>query len=217
MTVCAACPTSRTCPTLEDPADRRCGVGRAAPDVPASTAIGSGAAPNASAPSGSEPDLALVPSLFAAHVVPDGQGVEELVGEHDGRPLGKRRRGVWCHVASVWSAGGEGLALRGREHRACLDEVHARCASQENPERIRAGAQRRPTSIVAPGRDPVPRDATSVRRFPSSQPDACAAHRPTSSPNIWLTSGAVMKSPARPNGIRGSCSSRGRDAAGPAA
>ena len=29
-----------------------------------------------------------------------------------------------------------------------------------------------------------------------------AVHRPSSSPNIWLTSGAVVKSPSRPNGSR---------------
>ena len=29
-----------------------------------------------------------------------------------------------------------------------------------------------------------------------------AAHSPSSSPNIWLTSGAVMKSPSRPSGSR---------------
>ena len=29
-----------------------------------------------------------------------------------------------------------------------------------------------------------------------------AVHSPTSSPNIWLTSGAVVKSPSRPSGSR---------------
>lgn len=31
---------------------------------------------------------------------------------------------------------------------------------------------------------------------------ACASHSPIISPNIWLISGAVMKSPAVPNGSR---------------
>jgi hypothetical protein len=31
---------------------------------------------------------------------------------------------------------------------------------------------------------------------------ACASQRPISSPNIWLISGAVVKSPAAPSGSR---------------
>ena len=39
----------------------------------------------------------------------------------------------------------------------------------------------------------------------SGRPIACQApssHTPISSPNIWLISGAVVKSPAAPNGSR---------------
>ena len=52
----------------------------------------------------------------------------------------------------------------------------------------------------------VPRPGPSSTRLTSpGEPIArqvAAAHRPISSPNIWLISGEVMKSPATPNGSR---------------
>ncbi len=52
----------------------------------------------------------------------------------------------------------------------------------------------------------VPRPGpSSISRTFSGAPICCqtaAAHSPISSPNIWLISGAVMKSPPRPSGSR---------------
>jgi hypothetical protein len=52
----------------------------------------------------------------------------------------------------------------------------------------------------------VPRPGpSSIRRTFSGDPIVCqtaAAQSPTSSPNIWLTSGAVVKSPEAPSGSR---------------
>ena len=52
----------------------------------------------------------------------------------------------------------------------------------------------------------VPRPGpSSISRRIGGEPIAFqteAAHNPKSSPNIWLTSGAVMKSPSRPSGSR---------------
>jgi hypothetical protein len=51
---------------------------------------------------------------------------------------------------------------------------------------------------------PRPGPSSTSRTF-SGAPINChtdAAHRPISSPKIWLTSGAVTKSPARPSGSR---------------
>jgi hypothetical protein len=52
----------------------------------------------------------------------------------------------------------------------------------------------------------VPRPGPSSTRFTRSGSPICrhtaAAHAPISSPNIWLISGAVTKSPLTPNGSR---------------
>ena len=52
----------------------------------------------------------------------------------------------------------------------------------------------------------VPRPGPSSTRLTwagdSMARQVAAAHRPISSPNIWLISGEVMKSPATPNGSR---------------
>ena len=51
---------------------------------------------------------------------------------------------------------------------------------------------------------PRPGPSSTSRTFsgaPISSPDG-GAHSPISSPNIWLISGAVMKSPVAPNGSR---------------
>ena len=57
----------------------------------------------------------------------------------------------------------------------------------------------RKTSLIM-----VPRPGPSSTRLTlAGDPIArhtAAAHSPTSSPNIWLISGAVMKSPCAPNG-----------------
>ena len=52
----------------------------------------------------------------------------------------------------------------------------------------------------------VPRPGpSSISRSSGGEPIAFqidAAHSPSNSPNIWLTSGAVVKSPSRPKGSR---------------
>ena len=52
----------------------------------------------------------------------------------------------------------------------------------------------------------VPRPGpSSISRNSGGEPIAFqteAAHSPSNSPNIWLTSGAVVKSPSRPSGSR---------------
>jgi hypothetical protein len=51
----------------------------------------------------------------------------------------------------------------------------------------------------------VPRPGPSSTQIASGDPARChrsAAHNPISSPNIWLISGAVVKSPADPSGSR---------------
>ena len=52
----------------------------------------------------------------------------------------------------------------------------------------------------------VPRPGpSSISRSSGGEPIAFhtdAAHSPSNSPNIWLTSGAVVKSPSRPSGSR---------------
>ena len=61
-------------------------------------------------------------------------------------------------------------------------------------------AARKASSIMVPRPGP-----SSTRRTLSGDPiarQAAAAHSPTSSPNIWLISGAVVKSPAAPSGSR---------------
>ena len=49
---------------------------------------------------------------------------------------------------------------------------------------------------------PGPSSARTNGRGPPIISQTATAQRPISSPKIWLTSGAVMKSPARPNGSR---------------
>ena len=61
-------------------------------------------------------------------------------------------------------------------------------------------AARNASSIMVPRPGP-----SSTSRTFSGWPIRCqtdAAHSPISSPNTWLTSGEVMKSPLRPSGSR---------------
>ena len=61
-------------------------------------------------------------------------------------------------------------------------------------------AARSASTIMVPRPGP-----SSTRLMAAGDPifrQSVAAHRPTSSPNIWLISGAVMKSPAAPSGSR---------------
>ena len=104
---------------------------------------------------------------------------------------------------------GKRLALAHLQVRARLDEVHTHGLA-ELRHRAR-GAQRIGHHGAAAGAelDQLDRFGAPIARH------AVAAHSPISSPNIWLISGAVTKSPAAPK-RRGDCNSRAPDRRGTA-
>ena len=61
-------------------------------------------------------------------------------------------------------------------------------------------AARSASTIMVPR--PGPSSTSRMRAGDPIARQVAAAHRPMSSPNIWLISGAVTKSPARPSGSR---------------
>ena len=61
-------------------------------------------------------------------------------------------------------------------------------------------AARNASSIMVPR--PGPSSTRRILGGESIARQAAAAHRPISSPNIWLISGAVVKSPRAPSGSR---------------
>ena len=91
---------------------------------------------------------------------------------------------------------GERLPLPLLERRADLDQVHdQRLAEIRHDLR---GAQRIEHHGAAAGAE---LDQPHVLRR-AHRRQVGGAHSPISSPNIWLISGAVMKSPLAPNGSR---------------
>ena len=141
---------------------------------------------------GIDADEALVPALFGPDRLMDRQCVEELVGEHDG---GARR-----HIQSV---GCQNIGV------ASGSSVRCCCASSAGLISTRwiATASRKPGITLAARSAsfimvPRPGPSSMTRRF-SGEPirfQIAAIQSPSISPNIWLTSGAVMKSPRAPNG-----------------
>ena len=98
-----------------------------------------------------------------------------------------------CQVTAV---AGERRRLDGAEARAGLDEVDARRIEESRPDA--RGAQQVGHQRAAAR----PELGEDEGRGAPIACQAATAQRPISSPNIWLTSGAVTKSPARPNGSR---------------
>ena len=79
-----------------------------------------------------------------------------------------------------------------------LGSIRIRSQASRNPGTIRAA--RRASSIRVPSPGPT---STSLNRSGApSLRQVSTAHRPISSPNIWLIKGAVMKSPPAPSAGR---------------
>ena len=141
-----------------------------------------------------EPHHPLVPAAAHALELPDGDGVEELVGNEDHRA--ERNLVQPLMPGDPVGRGGEGLALQGSQRRAELDEVDAGGSGEAGA--MRQALSRSAISVPRPG-------PSSTRRTGSGRPAGSQAARhqtPISSPKICDTSGAVMKSPCRPNGSR---------------
>ena len=126
----------------------------------------------------------------AEHPLRGRQRVEELVGDDD------RRAGAGEDVgapAQRYVIAAQRRPLDGFERGVALDELDAERGAKRGNETRRA--QRIAHQRAAPG----PELDRAAR--PAAMPICCqttAHHRPISSPNTWLISGAVTKSPARP-------------------
>ena len=124
-------------------------------------------------------------ALDAADDLPDRQRVEEFVGDEQQRALAGRSAMSSCQRPCR-----QPLGLRRAQRRAGLDEMRPRRrkpARAHRPQRI--GGQR------AAARAELGIDGVGRRCRRAASRSASAA--PTSSPNIWLISGAVVKSPPR--------------------
>ena len=114
----------------------------------------------------------------------DRQRVEEFVGDDEQRPV----VGQAVDSRRASSAPGTRSRLRGAQRRAGLDQMDRRRQPglRHRPQRI--GGQR----AAARAEFDIMR-----RRAAGAVPQVGAATAPISSPNIWLISGAVVKSPRR--------------------
>ena len=141
-----------------------------------------------------EADRALAPHAVETNELPDRQGVEELVGDEKERAVG--------HVAE------RSMPVRRvagpRRVAACFSRrtglVSTRCTVSAAEKSGTRAATRRMSAISVPRPGP-----SSTRRTGEGAParrQASISQAPTISPNIWLTSGAVVKSPAAPKGSR---------------
>ena len=146
-------------------------------------------------PSPSIADQPLAPQRVGALELPDRQRVEELVGDHDRaappaapRP---RRPSDGARPPSV-------AACRARSAGLVSTSQTARRVAEPGAPRS-SPAARRASACRAPAR------ARRGRRAPAApwSSQTCATQAPTSSPNIWLISGAVTKSPRRAERIAG--------------
>ena len=146
-------------------------------------------------PAASRPTTRSRHTPSSAHELPDRQGIEELVGDEEERAVvGRRRTPNAKMVRSPKPRESRPVALSGRgssppdERRAALENsgARARDAKDVGHQRAAAGAEL---------------DQPDGRGAPASR-QASTSQAPTISPNIWLTSGAVTKSPATPKGSR---------------
>ena len=150
-------------------------------------------------------DHALVPAVALLDRLVDRQRVEEFVGDHDGRAVRHLVERLVPERPATSTLGQRRSAAALLQHRADLDQMqHDRRRGTPAPPWRRAA--RRASWCRGRGR------ARPAARC-SGEPICCqtaAAHSPISSPNIWLISGAVMKSPPRAERIARRCSSRAR-------
>ena len=141
---------------------------------------------------------ALAPAALCLHILAHGQSIEELVGDQEQRPVRRRGSSKLSRPGKFHAAILQLFFLRLLQRRTGFDQ-HALPARRRN-----SGAQlqrraARPPSACR-GQDRA-RPAAAGCGFPWSC-QTCATQSPKSSPNIWLISGAVMKSPAAPKGSR---------------
>ena len=143
-----------------------------------------------------EPDCALQPLAADPDKLADRHGVEQLVGDDDQRLLGQlAMRLVPGDAAAAFA---ERRLLDVGQPRARLDHGESALPAQDAASSLPTVRSMSFISVPRPG--PISASVTG-----SGRPIACQAlstQTPISSPNIWLISGAVMKSPAAPNGSR---------------
>ena len=140
-------------------------------------------------------DHALVPAVDAHHRLMHRQRVEELVGEDDGRAVRHLGRATDA-TATGTSDAGQRLPLPLLQRRADLDQMHDQRLAEIRHDLHRAQRVEHHGAAAGPELD----QPHVLRR--AHRPPGRGAHSPISSPNIWLISGAVMKSPLAPNGSR---------------
>jgi len=85
-----------------------------------------------------------------------------------------------------------------RRCRTGLVSTRCTCSAAANAGTTRAARSASVISVPRPG----PSSTSATCGGAPIARHTAAAHSPISSPNIWLISAAVMKSPARPNGSR---------------
>ena len=134
--------------------------------------------------------------VLALHRLMDRQHVEILVGEnHRSAPRARRR---CCHARRYCARlDSVDRPASVAQHRIDLDEMDVAA-----PGRAVAAPGAPATHPPSWCRGPVRARSAAASAANRSAFQIEAAHNPSSSPNIWLTSGAVVKSPSRPSGSR---------------
>ena len=138
----------------------------------------------------------LGPAAGGAHELAGRQAVENsLATRSSGAVVGTL---VEARVPARRSMPPSRSAWRARRGRAGLDQMQLGGVEERRRTRARA---RSTSAISVPSPGPELDQARRAAGGPASS-QAAAAQRPISSPNIWLITGAVMKSPAAPSGSR---------------
>ena len=143
-------------------------------------------------PASPEPHHPLAPAGARPLKLPDRQRVEKLVGDDEERALGE---GLDAVVPGDVVAPDGGCLHRAQGGRG-LDKVGAQRIVKAG--HAARGAQQIGHERAATGAKLCQHDGRGRALIEPALREA----RPTSSPNIWLISGAVTKSPALPNGSR---------------
>ena len=144
---------------------------------------------------GRDLDDALVPAVGLFDRLMNRQRVDEFVGDDDGgaaRHIGEGGVPQHRHAEAF-----QPLLLHLLQLGADFDQMNDD-APHENRRRLSPRAKRRLINVPRPG------PSSTTRTF-SGEPICChtaTIHNPISSPNIWLISGAVTKSPWAPSGSR---------------
>ena len=161
---------------------------------PRGRACGAGRRP--ASPSASSPTTCSAQPIGGAHELAGGQAVEQFVGDQDQRRVGRQPRpGSRPSAARVAPARSR---CRRAQRRARSRPARGR-RRRGSPARAGRRAGRRPS---ASRRRAPPRPAATASGRAQSAPRLDAPTRPISSPNIWQTRGAVMKSPSSPSAGR---------------